>query len=367
MLAFRRAPCYERTTSPFSAMKSPFLVFPIALAAGCLASGQTLLAQTTVVFANRVTSSPCGTIDAPIYGPQAGCPQEMLRGQGTNQGGSIHYTGQLLSGTGFTAALFGGPVGSAEGSLTLVGQTTFRTGALAGYLVPSTLPLPANAGTFQVRAWDNKGGTLASWAQVVADPTVPRGASALFTPICPSPPLEQPLYLQGLTSFNLFLTGGPTFGLASFTTNVVVAPGGTATLEAQVVVCPPGVVVTQSWAALPAGSPVLTNRLVLPGVNYQTARNYRFRVEDSLGNFLVRTARVQVLPRLSNITKPSALTAALNYHSAPGSTVSVQFATAVGVGGWATLGAATSGNTNGVFNDLGASNSSRFYRLRLEP
>lgn len=79
----------------------------------------------------------------------------------------------LLAGSGYYAELWyavgsGQPesaLGPLAGSL-----TTFRTGAtLGGTPDPVVLPVPGvvpgtGIGTFQVRAWDNAGGTITSWA-----------------------------------------------------------------------------------------------------------------------------------------------------------------------------------------------------------
>lgn len=60
-----------------------------------------------------------------------------------------------------------------------------------------------------MRAWDNRGGTITSWAEALSEPTVPRGSSALFTPTfplrIPGPPGPGAPGLAGLQSFNLFV------------------------------------------------------------------------------------------------------------------------------------------------------------------
>jgi len=98
--------------------------------------------------------------------------------------------------------------------LAFVASATFRTtAATAGFFIAPTAAqnVPGTTagafGTFQLRAWDNKGGTVGTWAAAMADPTIARGSSALFTPTFPlggltSPPTTPP-GLQGLTSFNL--------------------------------------------------------------------------------------------------------------------------------------------------------------------
>lgn len=106
---------------------------------------------------------------APIYGPAPGATTLSVSGQsslGTPSGSTV-YAGPLLSGTGYTFAVYVGPVSAADSSaLTLLVSTTFRTGtgALPNGLVNGgtvTVPGvgPGNPVKFQIRAWDNKGGT----------------------------------------------------------------------------------------------------------------------------------------------------------------------------------------------------------------
>src|SRR5438094_776553 len=77
-----------------------------------------------------------------------------------------------LAGTGFTAQLFGGVAGITDAnSLTpLTPTTVFRTGAAAGYVVPAGAVAVTGVGengvaTLQLRAWNNMGGTITSYAQ----------------------------------------------------------------------------------------------------------------------------------------------------------------------------------------------------------
>ena len=138
----------------------------------------------------------------------------------------------MLNGTDFTCQLWG-RVGAnvSETLLELLSTTTFRTGPAVGYfhevnlnavLVPNA-PLsgsPENPngnpyfGTFQIRAWNNSGGTITTWAQAEAAwTTVPAGKSEVFTP--PEPlggtgnPQSPTRDLIGLTSFNLHLIPEP--------------------------------------------------------------------------------------------------------------------------------------------------------------
>ena len=76
--------------------------------------------------------------------------------------------------------------GQPEAALSLVpgSLTTFRTGAtLGGTPAPLTLAVPGipagGTGTFQIRAWDNGGGTLLTYDAAIANGRV-AGKSALF-------------------------------------------------------------------------------------------------------------------------------------------------------------------------------------------
>lgn len=181
--------------------------------------------QGTVNFNNRVTAGTGaqGPIVAPIYGVNPANPTAVLNGQSAtgNPVGSTDYTGHpLLTGTGFTAQLWGGPGGAAEGALTLClnGTTTFRTGTGAGFItalanaaaVNDAPAGPGSRATLQVRAWDNLGGTITSWAQALANPNVAQGSSLLFTPgFDLGGGATLPPNLIGLTSFNLHVVPEP--------------------------------------------------------------------------------------------------------------------------------------------------------------
>lgn len=164
--------------------------------------------QGQVNFNNRVTVSPLGTVNAPIYGPQVDNPLESLRGNDEN------YTGARLDGAAYTAELWAAPAGSSEDQLVFVAATDFRTGNAAGYLNATTVTVPNVAGgaeaVFQVRAYDNMGGTLTSWAEVVGRTDVAQGTSAMFSPGFPlGGGTVQPPNLASLESFNLYIVPEP--------------------------------------------------------------------------------------------------------------------------------------------------------------
>jgi len=153
------------------------------------------IALITLVAATAATSFGQGFLDwgnnfsggerHPIYGPETGSPGVSLSGQSAlgTPGGSTSYTGALLSGTGYTFAIYAGPASAADSSaLSLLVSTTFRTSTATG--LPKGLVLggtvtvpgvtPGTAAKFQVRAWDNAGG--ATW-----DTAVTKGASGVVT------------------------------------------------------------------------------------------------------------------------------------------------------------------------------------------
>ena len=106
-----------------------------------------------------------------IYGPDPVTPTLVEVGQSAldTPSGTTVYGGPKLSGTGYTFAFFAGPAGSPSNTLTLCAQTTFRTGGPAGLVLGVTASVPGtfggNPGTFQIRVWDNQGGTLTTWSQ----------------------------------------------------------------------------------------------------------------------------------------------------------------------------------------------------------
>lgn len=123
--------------------------------------------------------------------------------------GTQTYYGSLLTGSGYSAQLWYAPgAGQGENALMLLAgsTTTFRTGAtFGGTPVPLTLAVPSVAagtgvGTFQVRAWDNNGGTTPIW-----DYAIFRGKSALFEVTnLGDGTLTPPANLANLRSFELW-------------------------------------------------------------------------------------------------------------------------------------------------------------------
>jgi len=174
-------------------------IFVLAAAMACAYSAA--FGQGQVVFNNRVTGTQ-------TTGPQAVVDAKVLNVGGINN----------LIGTGFTIELWGG---SSEANLALVpnSTTTFRTSTTgAGYVLAGiTVNVPGVAAgetaALQVRAWDNNGGTVTSWAAALAS-----GRAFGSSPTLTSFPLGggtvQPPNLVGLQGFTLAVPEPSTFAFA---------------------------------------------------------------------------------------------------------------------------------------------------------
>lgn len=171
-----------------------------------------VLGQGAINFNTRALNLNPAAVNAPIYGPEAN-QSISLHGNHVTNGGATTYNGVLLTGTGFTAQLWAAPAGGAP--LALLSATVMRpAGSLAGYVVPPAFaPTVPNAVggsqvNFDFRVWDNRGGTITTWAQVMADATILHGSSGTFTTAVAEPP-NTPPNLVGLTSFNLWAVPEP--------------------------------------------------------------------------------------------------------------------------------------------------------------
>lgn len=185
----------------------------IAIIALTVAIASSAAAQGIVRFQNRVS----GVFITPIYGVNPNDPLTQMTGHASTNGGSRDYTGvPLLAGTGFSAALFAAPVGDGQSVNTAAYQQLF---ADARFSTSATLPgvfvgnnavtVPGAAGVpwnFQVRAWNNAGGTIVSWAAVLAAEgtanEVANGVSDIFSMTPAVSPTPQP-NMTAMTSFNL--------------------------------------------------------------------------------------------------------------------------------------------------------------------
>lgn len=190
----------------------------VLLTISAVALASSVFAQGTVVFNNRVA----GSVFTRVY--LGGTDQRAGNGATDTPVGTTDWTGfTQLIGAGYSAALLAAPGANAEASA-LVYQagslTTFRTGTAAGQIAPLTVTLSnvagdAPAATFQMVAWDNKGGTIGSWSAALADPQGVLGRSPLFTVNAIGGAFNTPPNLTGLQSFNIFPVPEPsTFALA---------------------------------------------------------------------------------------------------------------------------------------------------------
>ena len=145
-------------------------------------------AQGSLTFGNNINAT---IFRAPIFGPVPTNPGQQIVGQSTSAlffptGTTLYQGATFLNGTGFSLAVFGGPNSTVDpANLVLLTQTTFRTGGSAGFVNTGAVQIPgADAGTagkFQVRAWDNLGGTITSWALALANPAVAKGTTPMVT------------------------------------------------------------------------------------------------------------------------------------------------------------------------------------------
>jgi hypothetical protein len=199
--------------------------------------------QGTVQFINysglRTTTAAPGAVNAPIYREDPSDPTHRISGNASNLSflpGTTSYNGAPVvdgnQGLAFVATLWGRVSTSVTGTtehnnLELLenGTTTFRTngpGNFAGIWrqLQSPAPVPGvvtdtDRGTFQVRVWDTRGGTIKTWDEVALpeNNNVLRGYSEIFTVPWTLggvgiPPTGPP-YLQGLQSFNVFIVPEP--------------------------------------------------------------------------------------------------------------------------------------------------------------
>ncbi|MCS7090770.1 MAG: PEP-CTERM sorting domain-containing protein [Verrucomicrobiota bacterium] len=178
-----------------------------------------VFAQGTIIFNNRVT----GQVVAPVYGPLGPTDTTALTGN-TPSGfpaGSQNYGGRpLLAGAGYYAQLFAGPQGTPEASLLPVPGTlvTFRTGGFAGFIAAPTEPVSipgvpqGQVATMQLRAWENQGGSISTWAAAEAlwlSGTIAAGKSLVFDSPALAGGITPPPNLLGLQSFNIYYIPEP--------------------------------------------------------------------------------------------------------------------------------------------------------------
>lgn len=189
---------------------SPFMRAALLLAAWLVGDGAMTpsAAQGQLVFDNRVLQ----TVVAPVYGPDPDHPYRVRQGNGPEgfPAGTQVYGGPLLRGTAYTAQLFGGAPGALEEALTpLWPAVGFREDAVGGFVEAPALALTVpgfaedQTVQLQLRVWDNRGGTVTNWSQVLGDDSIARGASRAFVSQPLGGVLLPPPNLVGLESFNI--------------------------------------------------------------------------------------------------------------------------------------------------------------------
>lgn len=146
-------------------MKKLFVTLAFAgLTVGAFAQGTVLFQNTAGVGKEKY-----------IYGVDAANPTSDVLGGTRDKVAGTTYTAELWVGT--SAADLHAVAGS---------QVTFKTGTTAGLINGiSKLAVDGFLGgtkvTLQLRAWDNQGGTVKTWADVLANGAVARGQSGLVS------------------------------------------------------------------------------------------------------------------------------------------------------------------------------------------
>jgi len=212
-------------------MKKNLLVAALLMSAASAA-----FAQGTIIFNNRQTTAGTGAqqpVVAPVFGVDPANPNQEKRGNPTatwngSNGptpaplGTQTYGGTPLRGTGFTAQLWGANSQKTDAELQLISSTSFRTAttaSLQGFITPPALnPVvtdtpsdSASRAKFELRVWDNQGGTILTWTDALlaqAQGRTAAGSSGIFLvdfqlggSVAPN--------LVGLQSFQLYTVPEP--------------------------------------------------------------------------------------------------------------------------------------------------------------
>ena len=189
-------------------MKTKPLLHLLGLCAALSCTLPSAQAQGFVKFNNRVV----GAVVAPIYGTNSIDATLAQTGMAVTNGGTQDYTGYpLLVGTSYTAQLWGGPLAQADAGLAPVSSTIFGTNATRGFIVAPTsavaiASVPAGTQAWvRVRAWDNLGGTVTTWAAAQINPAVASGESPGFAVGPLGSNTTNAPNLTNLVSFNIHL------------------------------------------------------------------------------------------------------------------------------------------------------------------
>lgn len=168
----------------------------------------------------EISSRVC--FELQFYGVDPNDPSTQKSGNPANgiPAGTQTYGGPLLSGSGYSVGLFVGPLGTPDAMLQHLQTAPFRTGAASGFFFSFQVTLDGIPGgsfaTVQFRAWDNAGGTVTSWSQVMmAGGSVAAGVSEPFTVGPLVGPLIFDMFPTPVTSefrsFNLTVVPEPSF------------------------------------------------------------------------------------------------------------------------------------------------------------
>lgn len=149
------------------------------------AAVSSLLAQGHFQWGNNINN----VVRSPIYGVDPANPSQPRMGNTASgfPAGTQTYGGPLLAGTGFTMAIYLSTFPTdMPATMSPIATDTFRTGPGAGFISsheesdPNRPPGTAGV-CYQLRAWDNQGGTITSWAQVMgAGGTMACGVSDVY-------------------------------------------------------------------------------------------------------------------------------------------------------------------------------------------
>lgn len=172
--------------------------------------------QGTVWFNNRIA----GTLVTHVYGPD---PEYGMPHGNTSidtPAGSTVYTGNLLTGSGWTAQLWSAPgttANLADMVVSIGGTSTFRTGTAAGNWAPTiatlaNVPEDAASAVLLVRVFPTSYGTWdnAFAAYQSGDPNAQVGDSGMFVVSNIGGQINSPPPLIGLTSFSIAIIPEPT-------------------------------------------------------------------------------------------------------------------------------------------------------------
>ena len=308
---------------------------------------------------------------AAVYGPETTNAYTAKTGNpsaGTPPGTQV-YTGAKLSGTNYTAQLWGAlGTNLAEAALSPIPNATtfFKAGGLLS--VPSPNPVVPGAvegqiATLELRVWDNKIGTVTNWNQVLANTNVNRGVSTLFN--------SQPLggvsaapNLIGITSFNLHLPLAP--AITSQPASVSVPAGSNATFAVAVTGDAP---LYYQWQL--NDSPIANATNATYGLtNVQTGQSgsaYSVAISNASGSLVSSNA---ILTVTSTGVAPFLLTGSMQsnqfvitFPATLGQAYVAQYSTNLVPLSWTTLTNITAAGTNVVIYDSITTSSARFYRI----